>query len=295
MLPTHTRTFRIRHYECDGYGHLNHANYLRCMQETAFDASAAVGYDFDRYAVLGHTWLIRDTEIKYLAPLRYGDETAVKTWVLDMGRVRSRRAYEMTSVRTGDLCARATMDWVYLNTESLRPASIPPAMQAAFLPDGPPADAPARARFPGLPDPPPGVFTTRRRVEWRDIDPLGHVNNAVYLSYLEDAGMAVAEAFGWPFARMEAAGFGIVARHHRIEYRAPAVMGDEIEIATWISEVRAASVLRHFALTRPADGALIARAHTRWVWVDITTGHAMRIPTGFMDDFAANIGPRRQP
>ena len=38
---THTRTFRIRHYECDRYGHVNNANYIRYMQEAAMDASAA--------------------------------------------------------------------------------------------------------------------------------------------------------------------------------------------------------------------------------------------------------------
>ena len=42
----HERAFRVRQYECDPYGHVNHANYLRYMQEAAFDASAAVGYDF---------------------------------------------------------------------------------------------------------------------------------------------------------------------------------------------------------------------------------------------------------
>ena len=41
MALTHERTFRVRHYECDSYGHVNHANYLRYMQEAAFDASAA--------------------------------------------------------------------------------------------------------------------------------------------------------------------------------------------------------------------------------------------------------------
>ena len=45
----HTATFRVRHYECDAYGHLNNANYARYMQEAAFDASAAVGYGKDRY------------------------------------------------------------------------------------------------------------------------------------------------------------------------------------------------------------------------------------------------------
>ena len=71
------RAFRVRASECDPYGHVNHANYLRYMQETAFDASATVGYDMARYAALGHQWLIRETDITYLRPLVYGDTVLV--------------------------------------------------------------------------------------------------------------------------------------------------------------------------------------------------------------------------
>ncbi len=46
-VPFLERAFRVRSYECDGYGHVNHANYLRYMQEAAFDASAAAGYDLE--------------------------------------------------------------------------------------------------------------------------------------------------------------------------------------------------------------------------------------------------------
>jgi len=49
MPLIHERAFRVRHYECDAYGHVNHANYLRYMQEAALDASAAAGYDIDWY------------------------------------------------------------------------------------------------------------------------------------------------------------------------------------------------------------------------------------------------------
>src|SRR5439155_20426757 len=93
MPLTHERTFRVRHYECDAYGHVNNTNYLRYMQEAAFDASAAAGYDLARYAALGNHWLVRETEIEYLAPLRYGHSVRVTTWVEDFHRVRSRRAY----------------------------------------------------------------------------------------------------------------------------------------------------------------------------------------------------------
>ena len=113
MPHTHTRNFRIRHYECDAFGNLNNANFVRYMQETAFDASAAAGFDQERYNELGHHWLIRETEIEYLKPVRYGDTVAVKTWVVDFQRVRSRRAYEFTHEDSSELVDH------YLNSPKL--------------------------------------------------------------------------------------------------------------------------------------------------------------------------------
>jgi acyl-CoA thioester hydrolase len=290
MPRTHVRTFRVRYYECDAYGHVNHAQYLRYMQEAAFDASAAAGYDVARYQAMERTWLIRETEIEYLRPLRYGDTVHVKTWVEDFRRIRSRRAYEFLRGESGSLAARASTDWVFLNTATGHPAAIPRELVSAFCPEGAPDPAP-RPGIPRPPPPPPEVFRVRREVEWRDIDPMRHVNNAVYLTYLEDCGVQVAGAHGWSLQRTEAEGLAIVARRHRIEYRQPAALGDELELATWITEVRRATILRHFAISRIEDGALVAQANTRWVWVDLETQRPVRAPASFLDDFAANMSP----
>lgn len=289
MPLIHERTFRVRFYECDVYGHVNHANYLRYMQETAFDASAAAGYDFSRYNEINRFWLIRETDITYMRPLTYGDSVVVKTWVLDFQRVRSRRAYELRDLATGEMVAQAHTEWVFLDRQSSRPVTIPAEMIEAFFPDGPPAEVPPREPFPKAPAPPPGVFKLRRCVEWRDIDGAQHVNNANYLAYLEECGVQVARAYGWPMARMMEAGFGIVARRYRIEYRQPAVPDDELELSTWVSDVKRATAVRHYTVRRADDGELLARAHVLWVWVDLATGRPIRIPAGFIDDFAPNI------
>src|SRR5512137_1171119 len=216
MPLTNTTRFRVRYVECDAYGHVNNANYLRYMQEAAFDASAAAGYGLARYAAMGHHWLIRETDIEYIQPLRYGDTVHVKTWVIDFQRVRSRRAYEFRRDGADELVARASTDWVYLDDATGRPAPIPLEMMAAFFPEGLPAEATApRERLAPTPPPPPGVFRMQRRVEWRDIDTVGHVNNAVYLAYIEDCGIQAVAAHGWPISRMNAGGFGVVARQHR--------------------------------------------------------------------------------
>ena len=64
------------------------------------------------YDRLGCYFVIRGTEIEYLRPLRYGDLVEIKTWVMDFRRVRSRRAYELRVVGSGELAARAATDCV---------------------------------------------------------------------------------------------------------------------------------------------------------------------------------------
>ena len=88
MPLIHERTFRVRHYECDTYGYVKHANYLNYMQEAAFDASAAAGYSMARYATMDRYWLVRETDIEYLHPLRYGDSVQVRTWVREGNKER---------------------------------------------------------------------------------------------------------------------------------------------------------------------------------------------------------------
>ena len=285
----HTRSFRVRFYECDAYGHVNNATYLRYMQEAAFDASAAAGYDLARYDALGRFWLIRETDIEYLLPLRYGDSVDVITWLEDFRRVRSRRVYEFRQHGGGALVARAATDWVYINGGTGKPATISRELMEAFVPDGAPPLAPPRAKFPDPPAPPSGVFVVQRRVAWQDIDSAGHVNNAVYLAYAEDAGVRIAAARGWPMTRMMQQGFGIIARRHQIEYREPGVLDDELEVSTWLGDVKRATAMRYYAIRRVSDGALLARVQTLWVWVDLATRRPMRVPAQFMDSFADNI------
>ena len=278
----------MRAYECDPYGHVNHANYLRYMQEAAFDASAEVGYDMARYREMGHQWLIRETDITYLRPLVYGDTVIVRTWVGDFRRVRSRRMYELRLESTGEPVATAATEWVYLNTETLRPATVPESMVAAFWhPDT--AAGGRREPFPEAPPPPPGIYRMRRQVEWRDLDQAHHVNNANYLAYIEECNVGAAAAFGWSMDRIMEQGVAIVARRYRIEYREPAMIHDELEVTSFLADVKRATAVRHNEVRRVGDGALLARSYALWVFVDLATGRPIRIPPYFMDAFQPNV------
>ena len=291
MPLSHTRNFRIRHYECDALGHLNNANYVRFMQETAFDASSAAGYDQDRYNKLGHYWLIRETDIEYLKPTQYGDTLEIKTWVIDFHRVRSRRAYEIRHQGSMEITANSSTDWVFLESRSHRPATIPAEIKQAFFPEGPPESFPPREKFPQLPSPPAEKFTMNLTVAWHDIDAVQHVNNANYLKYAEECGIQVIAAHGWPMSRMIDEGFAIFIRRHQIQYLQPARLGDELLISTWASNIRCSTGTRHYVIQRLSDQARLAVIHTNSVWVDLKTGRPIRIPGALLSDFAANIVP----
>jgi acyl-CoA thioester hydrolase len=288
MPLTNTTSFRVRYVECDAYGHVNNANYLRYMQEAAFDASAAVGYDVKRYEALGQYWLVRETEIEFFKPLMYDDTFEIKTWVADFRRVRSRRMYEFRKPGEDDLIARGMTDWVYLDQATQRPANVPPEMIRAFAPDGEEVATHARDPFPKPPPPPSEVFKMRRRVMWQDIDQAQHVNNAVYLSYVEDCGFQLLKHFKWPMQRMRDEGFAILIRRHHIQYLQPAVFDDEIEVASYVYDVKRASAMRYYSITRVSDGALLAQVNSLGVWVDLKTGMPARFPGQFLADFAAN-------
>ena len=289
MAQTYTRKFRVRHYECDALGHLNNVNYVRYMQETAFDASTAAGFDGAAYEKLGCYWLIRETDIEYLKPSQYGDTLEIKTWVIDFHRVRSRRAYEIRNHENNELVANTSTDWVFLERDSNRPVRIPDEFRSAFFPGGAPDAFPKREKFPPLPPKPGGTFSMELSVAWHDLDSVQHVNNANYLKYTEECGMQVIAAHGWPISRMLDHGFAIFIRQHQIQYLQPAILGDKLTISTWASNVRRSTATRHYLIQRKSDGQKLAVVHSKSVWVDLETGRPIRIPKNLLVDFSNNI------
>lgn len=288
---THTSTFPVRHYECDGYGHLNNANYLRYAQETALGAWAAQGFSLARLAALGRAWQSRAIDIEYLRPLMYGKSVEVRVSLLGFDGQATRLIAEFSMPNpTSDPIARTSAEVVFVDSASRQPAPVPAELAHALCGESdPPGPLPPTEPFPVAPPPPPGVFRIDHRVAWHDLDVTGQVNDAAYLVYTEDCGMAVVAAHGWPVGRMTAEGFAIVLRHQQIEFIERAGPDDELEIATWASNVGRVTAIRHYTITRKSDGVLLTRSHTVGVWVNLGSGRPIRIPDNFLADFAPNI------
>ncbi len=288
MVSTHSETFRIRHDECDAYGVLNNAAYLRLAQEVAWRHSISAGYTPEYYSAMQRAWLARDTEIEYLRPVRYGDLLEVTTYVPATRRALARRAYEFRISGSAELAAQAHTDWVFFDLAAAAPATIPAEIIEALFGGSEAPQVLRRAPFPDPPPPPPGAVSWRRRVEWRDIDPMGHLNNAVYLSYTEEAAIEAGARYGVTHAGSTQAGIGWAVKRSRIEYLQPAQAGDELEVRTWLGSVRQASAERHYAIFRGSQQGLLARAQTLWLTVDLRTGRPRRIPGWMREAFAPN-------
>ncbi len=282
MQSFHMRAFRVRQYECDAYGHLNNINYVRYLQEAVAEAVAASGD-----AVTGCRWQTRRLDIEYLRPARYGDTVEVHVSAPAIQGTTGRRAYQFRLAGSSDLVAQAQTESVFVDDNTGEQTFIPP--EAVEVP-GDPADVSLPLEnLPPLPPPPPGVFSVRRRVAWGDLDVTRHVGDATLLEYVEACGFGVIAAHGWPAARMAAEGFAIILRRHQIENLVPAALDDELEIATWASNVKRAFSTRHYTIRRVRDGALLNRMDTLGVWVDLASGRPIRIPPDFLADFAPNL------
>jgi acyl-CoA thioester hydrolase len=108
------------------------------------------------------------------------------------------------------------------------------------------------------------------------IDENGHVNNVVYVQWMQDIAVEHYSAIGGVAAQGPDATW--VVREHKIEYLLPAFAGEEIEIKTWVENVRRVRSLRKYEFVRKADGKVLVRGETDWVFVDMKTGRPLAIP-----------------
>jgi acyl-CoA thioester hydrolase len=130
-------------------------------------------------------------------------------------------------------------------------------------------------------------FELRLRVRSEDIDELGHVNNVVYLRWVQEAAVAHWRAAAAP--RDQASLHWVVIRHE-IDYKRPAMADDEIVAATWVGGATRRVFERHTELRRAADGKVLARALTQWCPIDAETGK----PTDVSDDVRRRFSVPRE-
>lgn len=116
------------------------------------------------------------------------------------------------------------------------------------------------------------------------VDANRHANNVEYLRWMQQAAQLHYEASGCAAATL-AAGATWVVRAHRIEYLRPAFAGDQLAVWTWVVRFGQASSLRKYQVRRLPDQAVLARAETDWVFVEVRTGRPCALPQAIKEAF----------
>jgi acyl-CoA thioesterase FadM len=217
VLDGLTVAYRVRFDESTPEGRVRTSALLRYAQDAAWVHSEALGYDRGWYTERGLWWVVRSVELRLELPIPLGATLHVRTRVGGFRKVWARRRTDL-SLDDGSPAGWLHTDWVITDVRGA-PQRIPDAFPAAFAaPPGGFEPVRVAATTPGA-----DAVETAFAVLPHQLDPMGHVNNAVYLDHLEDA---VAAAGGADDVRA-------LPRIVRLEYLVPAGPGDNLVSRVW--------------------------------------------------------------
>lgn len=222
----HEAPYRVRFDEAGPDGLLRTSGLLRYAQDVAWLHSTALGFDRDWYRARGLTWLVRAAELEVLEPIAMGTPVVSRTAVVGQRRVWARRRGEFR-LADGTLAGWVHTDWVLID-ERGGLVRIPAVFGDAFkIPE-----ATGRIGRVALGPTPPDARRRAFDVRPHELDPMDHVNNAVYVDWLE-------EAVGLAAGVEAAAGGGAqnvlrsLPRRYRLEYAVAADAGASLRDAAW--------------------------------------------------------------
>ena len=234
-----TVEFRVRFDEAGPDGLVRTSTLLRYAQDLASYHSAERGFDRAWYAERGLAWLARAAAVAVLAPITHGSVLTGTTLVVGERRVWARRRTDFHDA-AGTLVAWTHVDWVLLDARGA-PTRIPPEFEGAF---GTP-----KATFPlgrvDLGEVGADARTATFQVRPQELDPMDHVNNAVYADWLDEAVIGAGDL----------AGVRAVPRLARLEYARSAEPAATLSGVVWRGADGWAYRLSE------ADGPDLLRAH----------------------------------
>ena len=135
----------------------------------------------------------------------------------------------------------------------------------------------------------PLAFTWTHLVAAAEIDEYAHVNNTVYLRWLDGIAWAHSMKLGLPLERCLALRRGMAVRHTRVDYLEAALLADTLLLATWIVACDGRlRCTRRFEVLRVADGKRVLDAEIDYFCLNLDTGRPCRFPREFVECYAVN-------
>lgn len=132
----------------------------------------------------------------------------------------------------------------------------------------------------------PKPFIENHTVTEDEIDFLDHVNNKVYLNWMEHISWQHSLAVGIDESVQRQVGKIMVVRQHELNYRAACHLGDELLIGTWVGEqIGCCQRRRYYQVFRLSDGKEVFFGHTQWACMNLKTHQACKIPPEFITPY----------
>ncbi len=125
-------------------------------------------------------------------------------------------------------------------------------------------------------------FTMTFTAQPSDIDELGHVNNAVWVRWIQDIAVAHWHAVADPAHHDR---YIWVVTRHEIDYRGNVVAGDTVTAETWVGEPPKGARFDRHVRFRGADGRVKVEAKTTWAILDRASGRLVRVPKEVAEPF----------
>ena len=125
-------------------------------------------------------------------------------------------------------------------------------------------------------------------VQAEAIDQLGHVNNVVYLQWVQD--IATEDWLRSATAEQQQSLLWVAAKHE-IEYRRPAFESEKLIISTWVGPASDKLFTRFTEIVRKADNKLVAKAKTHWAPIDARTMRPTKVGDDVYERFAIEPPP----
>ncbi len=268
-ISHYVTSFGIRSYEIGRLGIISTGTLLRYLEHVATEASAAAGFPRSWYDEQDSAWVVRQMTLAVERPIILTDELTFDTWPSQYARIQAYREYLVTSQHTGQELARARGHWVYVGRQRGLPIRLPANLTEQAIPD------PQTVTFPPLPGiTPPGddlpSFRQSLVARVAEADIVGHINNTVYLDWLEEAIHSALAQFPVQVLSHPPASANVTQAYLQrgtIDYMKPTLPGDALEIVSTFSGSYEHGLVWTQMIQRKDTEERIVQAQTYWAWL----------------------------
>ena len=138
-----------------------------------------------------------------------------------------------------------------------------------------------------LRDEPERYFEADLTLRFRDIDAMGHVNNAVVVTLLEQSRVAIFDAVYGPVETLD---FPFILAEITVRYHLPIQLVDRVQVRLQVTDVARSSFRFRYQLRDPRDGRVFVEAESTQVAYDYHAGHPVPLTASFLEKLAPYVG-----